>query len=204
MLIIVDYGLGNLNSVLSKIKRLKHDVVVSSRVDDIAEASKLILPGVGCFLEGFTNIKEGGILDILHKKITQDKIPTLGICLGMQLFMEHSQEGDCPGLGYIPGMVKRFNYNNFIPGLRVPHMGWNNITIKKESILLRNIPEGARFYFAHSFYVECDEEYAAATTDYGLEFTSVIEKGNIFGTQFHPEKSRLYGLQVIDNFLRFT
>lgn len=199
MVVVVDYGMGNLESILVKVKRLKQAAVVSARPDDIASAAKIILPGVGHFSAGMSNIGARGLTEVLKKRVVEDKTPILGICLGMQLFMENSEEGNCNGLGYIKGSVKRFGN---ISGFRVPHMGWDTISVKKESILLRGIPEGERFYFAHSFYAQYNKEYTSAATDYGLEFASIIEKDNIFGTQFHPEKSRLQGLRIIENFLR--
>ena len=204
MNVIVDFGLGNLFSIQSKIERLKHPIVISSKPDDIACASKLILPGVGHFYEGMKNLRELGLVEILSDKVLVQKTPVLGICLGMQLFCSYSEEGECRGLSWINGESRLFDFSHDPVSFNVPHMGWNTISVKKESLLLSGIPENIRFYFAHSYYVETDADDIVATTDYGFEVVAVIDKGNIYGTQFHPEKSREFGLRIIDNFLKFA
>lgn len=205
MIVIVDYGMGNLRSVQSKIEMLKYSAVISSNPDEIFKASKLILPGVGFFGEAMKNIKLKGLIDVLNQKVQNDKVPILGICLGMQLLTMHSEEGDSEGLKWIDGKVKRFRFNDTNKDLRIPHVGWNKILKKQESILFRDIPENERFYFTHSYCVECDViSETAALTEYGYQFVSVVQKNNVYGTQFHPEKSHKTGLKMIDNFLRYS
>jgi len=148
------------------------------------------------------NLKEYGLIDVLNKKVLDDKTPILGICLGMQLFSEHSEEGETKGLGWIESDTVKFSFND--NSLRIPHIGWNKLSLKKESILFKDVPTDKRFYFVHSYYVNCkNEEDTVASTNYGIDFTSAIQKGNIYGTQFHPEKSHKHGLKIIDNFLRY-
>lgn len=204
MIVIIDYGIGNLRSILKKFEMIKVDAKISASSDDIKNAEKLILPGVGHFAHGMNNLKEYGILDILKEKILVQKTPILGLCLGMQLFADFSEEGDCEGLGFIKAKVKRFNFDSLANKLRIPHVGWNNIKIKTESALLKNIPENTRFYFTHSYYFsEIADENIIATTDYGYEFPSIIKQENIYGTQFHPEKSHMIGLEIYKNFTNY-
>lgn len=203
MIVIVDYGMGNLHSVQSKIESLKYEAIISSRVEDIENASKLILPGVGSFARGIENIREYGLLEILNKKALLDKTPILGICLGMQLLTNFSEEGDAEGLSWVEGETRKFTFGNGEAKLRIPHVGWNTTSVRKKSVLFDNIPDNKRYYFTHSYYVACKgDETLVATTNYGYEFASVVQKDNIYGTQFHPEKSHQHGLQMIDNFLK--
>ena len=206
MIIIIDYGLGNLHSIKSKIERLGFsDISISSQAAAIEQATKLILPGVGYFAEGMKNIREYGLLPILNKKVLQDKTPVLGICLGMQLLTRHSEEGDVDCLGWIDGVTKRFDFSGASEKLRIPHVGWNTVVVKNDSLLFNNLSSDARFYFTHSYCVSCDvEREAMGITRYGYDFVSVVQKDNIYGTQFHPEKSHKHGLQMIDNFIRFA
>lgn len=199
MIAIIDYGAGNLRSMQNKLSRLDIDVVVSSDKKVIAQADKLILPGVGFFSSGMDNLKKSGLIDILNKKVIKEKTPILGVCLGMQLLFEHSEEGDADGLGWIKGDVKKFDFPK--KRLKVPHMGWNTIKIEKSDILLDGIPRDAQFYFVHSYHA-CPElkEDILASTNYGYNFASVVSSGNIYGTQFHPEKSHGYGIQILKNF----
>lgn len=201
MIVIVDYGMGNLRSVLKKFEMIKVEAKISSSADEINQATKLVLPGVGHFAEGMKNIKEYGLLDVLQECVIKRQIPILGICLGMQLLGEWSEEGEVEGLGFLRGKVRRFNFEKFSTKLRIPHVGWNNIKIRRESPLLKNIPDGTRFYFTHSYhFTDTDENDIIATTDYGYDFPSIIGRGNIYGTQFHPEKSHLIGLDIYKNF----
>lgn len=199
MIVILDYGMGNLHSVLKAFRRIGAKAVVSSKIEDIEKANKLVLPGVGNFKKGMENLKSLGIMQIFNKRIIDERIPILGICLGMQLFTKFSEEGNVPGLGWIDAETTKFGYNN---SLRVPHMGWNNVGIKKKSGLFFNVEKNDSFYFVHSFYVKCNNETdILGTTKYGNEFVSSIQKNNIFGTQFHPEKSHDCGLQILRNFV---
>lgn len=203
MILIVDFGMGNLRSIQHKLEKANVEAVISSRAEDIEAADKLILPGVGHFSTGMKNLKGYGLVDILDKKVNIDKIPILGICLGMQLFTKFSEEGDVEGLGWIDATVKNFSNSIKTKGLKVPHVGWNNITLKRQTPLFDNVDSASRFYFTHSYYVECnDQENIVASSDYGLEFASMIQKENIYGTQFHPEKSHFNGFEIIKNFIR--
>ena len=202
MIVIVDYGMGNLRSVLNKLQRMKTEVVVSSRVDDVKRATKLILPGVGSFDTGMAHLEEYGLLTLLDAKVTKERTPILGICLGMQLFAHRSEEGDAAGLGWIDAEVKRFDFGSNENQLRVPHMGWNTIDIQRHSTLLEGVPNGSEFYFVHSYHMTCNRpDVVIATTRYGYDFVSVVNQENIFGTQFHPEKSHQHGMKVLGNFV---
>jgi len=198
MITIIDYGLGNLGSIENMLRKIGVDCIVSSDGSDIEKASKIILPGVGSFDRGMENLKNLGFLPILNKKVLKEKKLVLGVCLGMQLFASKSEEGKKSGLGWIEGEVKKFN----LSGNKIPHMGWNNIEIKKEDPLLSGIDGKARFYFIHSYHFVCLEENILAGTDYGYSFASVIRKENIFGVQFHPEKSHKFGMKLLSNFAK--
>jgi len=202
MLVIVDYGLGNLRSILNKLKRLEIDAVLSSDRDQIRKADKLILPGVGFFAAGMNNLYEYDLVEVLEQKVLKEETPILGICLGMQLFAGFSEEGNCKGLGWIEGEITKFDFEGYSPKPKVPHVGWNTIKIKKESILLDGLEEDSRFYFTHSYFFNCfDQQDNYAETSYGVDFTSIVVKKNIYGTQFHPEKSHGYGIKIIQNFV---
>jgi imidazole glycerol-phosphate synthase subunit HisH len=199
-IVIIDYGMGNIRSILNKLTRAGFDGIVSAEVDKISTADKLILPGVGHFLNGMNKLKESGIIDTLQKKVLIDKAPILGICLGMQLLTRHSEEGDAEGLGWIDADTVKFQLTDIRH--KVPHMGWNTITQKKESPLLKDLPKNSNYYFVHSYHVRCNApEDVLTTTIYGYEFVSSLQKENIFGTQFHPEKSHEWGEQMLNNFL---
>jgi glutamine amidotransferase len=200
--VIVDYDMGNIRSIQNKINRAGFNVSVSCDLKVIDLADKLILPGVGHFANGMKKLREKNLLDILNRKVLYDKTPILGICLGMQLLTRHSEEGDADGLGWIDAETIRFRLNDI--RTKVPHIGWNSIDKKKNSPLLENIPELAQFYFVHSFYVKCNNpENILATSVYGYEFVSAVQKENICGTQFHPEKSHDQGEMLLRNFLRW-
>ena len=180
MIVIVDYKMGNIGSVLNMLKKIGHAAVVSSEPQEISKAEKLILPGVGAFDNGMNNINDLGLLDVLNEKI-KNKTPILGICLGMQLLAQKSEEGVSRGLGWIDANVVRFKFQDMFDGLsaslKVPHMGWNEIIIKKDDALFANMPENPRFYFVHSYYLECNNSSdVLATTNYGFDFASIIRK----------------------------
>ena len=203
MIVIIDYGMGNLNSVLKAFHRLGIESCISSSNRDISNADKLILPGIGNFKKGMANLRELGLFDVLNKKVIEDKTPILGICLGMQLFTAHSEEGDEKGFGWLDAHTVKFSFPQNQDVIRIPHMGWNTITIKRDNPILSGIEGNASFYFVHSYHVICNnEEDVLATTEYALELTSSIQKDNIFATQFHPEKSHRNGLKILDNFCR--
>ncbi len=197
--VIIDYGLGNLNSVKNALDFIGYPAIISNKKEDIENADYLILPGVGAFSEGMKNLQSLGLIEILKKEVLEKKKPILGICLGMQLLAEESEEnGIHKGLGFIKGKVERLKTN-----LRLPQVGWNNIIIKKDSILLKELPDD-NFYFVHSFaFQEKIEDIVTSTCNYGNDFAATIQKDNIFGTQFHPEKSHISGIKLIRNFLNF-
>lgn len=202
MNVIVDYGLGNLRSVLMKFERLKLPAKLSANPADILAADKLVLPGVGSFDAGMRNLRERGLLEALNVRVLQDGAPVLGICLGMQLFAAGSEEGELPGLGWIDAQVRRLRPPQGAVGVRVPHVGWNNIAITGDSPLFQGINPTLRYYFTHSYAVFCtDPSQVLATTTHGETFASVVGKNNILGTQFHPEKSHLHGLAMLNNFI---
>lgn len=200
-IVIVDYGMGNLHSVYKKFLRLKTEVVVSSDSKTIATAYKLVLPGVGNFSKAIQNIDKLGLRDILNETAMVKKIPILGICLGMQIMASHSEEGNCAGFGWFDAKVVRFNHDNKI--FRNPHMGWNNLQTKKDSLLMQGITELDEFYFVHSFhYMANNLADVLNETEYNYLFCSAVEKENIFGVQYHPEKSHDSGDRLLENFLK--
>ncbi|MDD5585115.1 MAG: imidazole glycerol phosphate synthase subunit HisH [Candidatus Omnitrophica bacterium] len=197
MIVIVDYGMGNLRSVEKAAQFLGKTVKVSSSAAVIKKAKKIIFPGVGHFGKAVGELKKRNIFNVLIERI-KEGVPFLGICLGMQLLLGASEEArGIKGLGVIAGRVKKFNPKNVI----VPHMGWNQVAFKTED-LFRKIPNNSFFYFAHSYYcVPLDKKVILATTDYDITFTSALRKDNVWGVQFHPEKSQALGLKVFNNFL---
>lgn len=199
MIVIIDYGMGNLNSILKMIEYCNGEAIISNKIDDINNAKKLILPGVGSFDAGINNLESIDLIKIIKKRVLVDKVPILGICLGMQLLANSSQEGKKKGLGLINGDVIKFEKKE---NFKIPHMGWNFIKIKKKSKLFKNPITELRFYFVHSYYFRCnDEKDILCETNYSINFTSGVQKNNIYGLQFHPEKSHKFGMEVFKNFL---
>lgn len=197
---IIDYGMGNLRSVQKAIERVGSSATITSDPKEISAASKVILPGVGAFRDAINALREHELIDVIKESTASGK-PFLGICLGLQLLMELSYEyGEYDGLGIVPGHVRQFDID---PSLKVPHMGWNQLTVSDpDNPLFADIPSDAWFYFVHSYYVDpSDESWVAATTDYGGAFVSAVRRGNVFATQFHPEKSQTAGLQLLKNFV---
>jgi len=196
---IIDYGMGNIGSLENMVEKAGGKARVATRKDELLSASKLILPGVGSFDNGMKRLNELGFSEILRQKILVEKTPTLAVCLGMHLLTKSSEEGTLPGLGFVDAVTRRFPPT---PGLRVPHMGWNEVLVKKESPLFSEMYDDACFYFVHSYYVSCNEPSdILTTTSYGIEFVSCFQKANIFATQFHPEKSHKYGKKLMQNFV---
>ncbi|HCA43479.1 MAG TPA: imidazole glycerol phosphate synthase subunit HisH [Bacteroidetes bacterium] len=195
---IIDYGMGNLRSVLKAVERTGGIPLITRNQLEIEESDKIILPGVGHFRKGMENLKELGLIEILKNEVMVNKKAIMGICLGMQLMMEHSEEGDVEGLSWFKGDVIRFNVSDKYK-YKVPHMGWNTLNYKKK-VVETNLNN--EYYFVHSYHVIADNEIDILTTTvYDYEFVSSIEKDNIIGYQFHPEKSHLPGLQLISNFI---
>ncbi|WP_345970035.1 MULTISPECIES: imidazole glycerol phosphate synthase subunit HisH [Sulfurimonas] len=204
MTTIVDYGMGNLGSVKNMLKKIGEGAVVSSDARAINEATKIILPGVGAFDNAMINLQQLDLIAAIKQKVLEDKTPILGICLGMQLLTNGSEEGKCEGFGFIEGSAKRFNFQDHDKKLPVPHMGWNRVHVKKESPLFEGMPDDPRFYFVHSYAVECaNRNDILTTTEYGYEFVSCFEHENILGCQFHPEKSHKFGMQLFKNFVEY-
>ena len=201
MITIIDYKTGNLGSIQNILKRIGENSIVTSDKSEIAKAKKIILPGVGAFDTGMNNLKALDLIGVLNEKALADKIPVLGICLGMQLLSKGSEEGSQPGLGWINADTLRFRFIDTTE-FKIPHMGWNFVDCKKAGNLFDNMHPDPRFYFVHSYYFSANEkEDILATTTYEIEFTSAIEKGNILGVQFHPEKSHKFGLKLLKNFV---
>ncbi len=199
---IIDYGMGNLRSVQKGIERVGCAAEVTRDRERIEAAAGVVLPGVGAFGACMDNLRAYGLVDTVRRVIERGT-PFLGICLGMQLLFEESEEfGPLPGLGIFPGRVVRFTN---APGLKVPHMGWNQITKRQDPPHLRGIDDGAFVYFVHSYYVvPADPSLTATSTEYGVEFTSAIARDNVFATQYHPEKSQAVGLKILENFGRIV
>lgn len=200
MFVILDYGVGNLTSIRNMLKKGGVESVISSNREEIASASRLLLPGMGHFDNCMQKLNQSGLRDLVEKKAFDEKIPVLGICVGLQMFMEDSEEGKEPGLGWVKGHTIRFKPEKMAQPEKIPNMGWLEIKKVKESRLLDNLDE-ARFYFAHSYHVAPDDP----STDlihahYGYDFTAAVEVGNIVGVQFHPEKSHRFGMQLLRNF----
>jgi imidazole glycerol phosphate synthase glutamine amidotransferase subunit len=200
LIAIVDYGMGNLRSVINAFKRLGADVVITRDKETIEASSAVVLPGVGAFGKCIENLRKLELFDSIKELIAGNKL-YLGICLGMQILFETSEEATgIGGMGVIKGSVPRFTGN-----VKVPHMGWNSIEIIKEHPIFEGIDGGSHFYFDHSFYCQPNEEGVTATkTSYGIEFASSIQKGNVFACQFHPEKSQRIGLKLLQNFIRLS
>ncbi len=204
MVVIVDYGMGNLRSVEKGFERFGFDVKVSDNPAEVGSADKLVLPGVGAFQDAMTGLRQRGLIKPIVDFVQSGR-PFLGICLGLQLlFSKGYEDGEHEGLGIIPGKVVRFKFseNGSKERLKIPHMGWNQIDFRKEgNPLLQDVPCNAYMYFVHSYYVSPDDSGVIATeTEYGIHFTSMIWRRNIFATQFHPEKSQQYGLTILKNF----
>lgn len=202
MVAVIDYGMGNVGSIINMLKKVGvTDAVYTKEAKEIERADLIILPGVGSFDIGMKNLEKYDLIGVLNQCVLEQKKPILGICLGMQLLGNSSEEGKLPGLGYIDFSCVRIDNMNHT--LRVPHMGWYYVNIcKPESRLLAGLPEESRFYFVHSYYAVCkDEKDIMMTSSYGRELTVAVERDNVYGTQFHPEKSHAYGMRIIKNFV---
>ena len=200
MIALVDYGLGNVQAFANIYRRLNIPVTTAQTPEALASADKLVLPGVGAFDWAMTRLNESGMRECLQDLAVKQKRPVLGVCVGMQMMAGRSEEGDLPGLGWIMGEVRRFDEKSFTAKTRLPHMGWNEALPKAASGLFRNL-DAPRFYFLHSYYFECDkDDDVIAFTDYNGRFASAVGSGNIYGVQFHPEKSHRFGIELLKNF----
>lgn len=204
MIVIIDYGMGNSASILNMIQRVGGEAIVSSKLGDIETAAGLILPGVGAFDNAMHKLQQSGIVHAIKHRLQHGHTPFLGICLGMQLLFDSSEEGSLPGLGLLPGSVKRFDGPAFESGkLKVPHMGWNIVQPTPGQPLFEGLQADPRFYFVHSYHVVCDHtDMIAASCIYGFPFTCAVRQDNIWAVQFHPEKSHKFGMQIFKNFLK--
>lgn len=201
MIVIVDYKMGNLGSVSNIISKIGYTSVISSDIEVISNATKIILPGVGSFEKAMSNLEELNLIEVLNHKVLVEKTPLLGICLGMQLLTNSSEEGNVKGLGWIDAKTIKFELSDF-PQLKIPHMGWNDTNFNSSHFLSEEYHEDPRFYFVHSYHVVCEkDDNILTTTFFGKEFTSGIVNENIMGVQFHPEKSHKFGMQLIKNFI---
>ena len=200
MIAIIDYDAGNIRSVEKALLALGEQPVVTRKKEEILAADKLILPGVGAFGDAMERLHQYGLVDVIREAVKDKGIPILGICLGLQLMFERSDESDgVEGLGLLKGEILKIPDS---PGLKIPHMGWNSLKIKPDTCLFAQIPDGAYVYFVHSYYLKAeDPDIVAATTEYSTHIHAAVEQGNIFACQFHPEKSSTVGLQILKNFV---
>jgi glutamine amidotransferase len=200
MITIVDYGMGNVGSLINIFNKVGVDSHATSCPDELRKASKIVLPGVGAFDAGMRNLKTSGLMKALEERVRRDSIPLLGVCLGMQLLGRRSEEGTLEGLGWISAESKRFVTSPDIP-IKVPHMGWAYTLATRPTQLLSGMPPNSRFYFVHSYHVVCDDPSdVIAEAEHGSKFCAAVNRGNIWGVQFHPEKSHSFGMQLCRNF----
>ena len=205
MNLVIDAGLGNVGSLLNMLRYLGFEAEAGASPAQVARATRLLLPGVGAFDHGMRKLEDSGLVPALRERVTRDKVPLLGICLGMQLLGQSSEEGNLSGLGFLPMQTRRFTFPAGATALRVPHMGWNVCEPVGPESPLAMVPAPRRFYFVHSYHVLCDDPACiAGKTRYGIEFTSAVRKENIWGVQFHAEKSHRYGMALLEHFIRHT
>lgn len=201
MIRVVDYGVGNIQAFMTMFKRLGIDAARARTADELAGATRLILPGVGAFDTAMTLLERSGMRQRLDEMVLDQQVPVLGICVGMQMLASGSDEGELPGLGWVPGRVKSFSAQPPCRDLPMPHMGWNDLQVKAGHKLFTGFEPEPRFYFLHSFYFDAeDKAHVAATAEYGMNFDCIVSKGHIHGVQCHPEKSHHFGAQLLKNF----
>lgn len=201
MISIVDYGLGNVGAFLNMYKRMNVPAKAVRTPAELAEAERIVLPGVGAFDHAIDLLDASGMRPALEQKVTGDKVPVLGVCVGMQILSDSSDEGERRGLGWVPGTVRHFRAMPMWDKLPLPHMGWNDVEPRKNEQLFAGLAKDARFYFLHSFYYECAEPVdQAAMAIYGSPFACAVHRDNVWGVQFHPEKSHHFGAMLLKNF----
>ncbi len=201
MIAIVNYGSGNIQAIGNIYNRLNISFIIAEKSEDLERATKIILPGVGAFDRAMSELEKSGMRAVLDEHVLLKKKPVLGICVGMQLLAKSSEEGFLDGLGWIDGEVKKFDHASFKQATHLPHMGWNNVVPIKDNQLFENVDLSSGYYFLHSYYFSCNKkEDILAVTNYGEQFASAVNSGNIYGTQFHPEKSHHAGIQLLKNF----
>ncbi len=203
MISIIDYGLGNIRAFVNVYERLNIKINIAHHASDIKNATKLILPGVGAFDYAMSQLNKSGMREALDEQVSVHNIPVIGICVGMQMMARSSDEGKLPGLGWFDAEVKLFDTAKIPYKTRLPHMGWNTTNLIGKNRLLEQLDDESRFYFLHSYYFSCNQpDDIIAKTEYGIEYASAVNKGNIFGIQFHPEKSHQNGIQLLHNFAK--
>lgn len=201
MITIIDYGSGNIKAIANIYEKLKVPYTIASIPEQVIGAKKIFLPGVGAFDETISKLDSTGFREVLDKEVLENKVPIMGICVGMQILADSSEEGTCTGLGYIKGKVKKIDANTIFHKPKLPHLGWNSIEVVKNNVLLQDIDPLFGFYFLHTYYFECeDQNNVLATTNYGATFASAVHRENVFGIQFHPEKSHHNGVKLLHNF----
>ncbi|QPQ54431.1 imidazole glycerol phosphate synthase subunit HisH [Allosphingosinicella flava] len=201
MTTIVDYGLGNIGAFLNMYKRMNLPAKAARTAEELRDAERIILPGVGAFDHAIELLDASGMRPLLEEKVIHEKVPVIGVCVGMQILADTSEEGEGPGLGWIPGIVRHFRSMPAPNDLPLPHMGWNDVEPRGEEKLFRGLERDARFYFLHSFYYECANlSDRVATATYGSPFACAVRRDNVWGVQFHPEKSHHFGAMLLKNF----
>ena len=200
MIVIINYGSGNIQAIANIYYKLNIPFAVGSKPDDLSSADGIILPGVGAFDQAMKELEQSGLRRALEQRVIGEGIPILGICVGMQLLAKSSEEGQAPGLGWIDGVVRKFDRSRVDHGTHLPHMGWNTVSPLRSNRLFEDVDLTAGYYFLHSYYFACDPADVLAETDYGVQFASAISRENIYGVQFHPEKSHQAGIQLLKNF----
>ncbi len=209
MVTIIDYGAGNIKSIRNMLKRIGVPSTITSEKQAVQDAEKIILPGVGHFDYGMRQLKQSGLIEVLNQKVLEEKTPLLGICLGAQMLGNKSEEGSENGLGWINMDIIKFKIEQMPPTCKIPNMGWNKISKSKTALqnknkgvdLFQHLEEDARFYFVHSYHMlPLDTEVTLATANYGYEYAAAVQQGNIYGVQFHPEKSHFFGMRLLENF----